>query len=105
MTYRQWVEKYAGNKINRYSAGGVIGCPMDKTGIANCNNYESGECDYCWDREMPGTKVRAKVKMKVRIKVPVWKVEEEHDNCFVQILRNPQTGELSIGWRINKEEQ
>ena len=31
----------------------------------------------------------------------VWEIAEEHDNCTVQILRNPQTGELSIGWWEN----
>ena len=36
--------------------------------------------------------------------VNIYDEEEIHTNCTVQILRNSITGETSIGWWENKEE-
>ena len=33
----------------------------------------------------------------------IYEEVERHDNCTVQILKNPITGELSVGWWDNEE--
>lgn len=35
----------------------------------------------------------------------LWEEVELHENCTVQILRNVMTGELSVGWWKNEEEE
>lgn len=35
----------------------------------------------------------------------MYDVVEEHDNCHVQVLRNSVTGEISVGWRQDDEEE
>ncbi len=41
---------------------------------------------------------------EVETLVAFYDVVEEHDNCHVQVLRNSQTGEVSVGWWPNSAE-
>ena len=36
-----------------------------------------------------------------KISMAIYDIEEIHENCTVQILKNSVTGEISIGWWEN----
>lgn len=40
---------------------------------------------------------------EVEVETNIYDQVEEHHNCFVQILTNSRTGEVSIGWREEYE--
>ena len=49
-----------------------------------------GDCDSC---------------SRVEVETNIYDEEELHTNCTVQILRNSVTGEVSIGWWENEEDE
>ena len=67
---------------------GWVGCPDCKVYI-NWNYDPSGALKK-WDR-----------RTTVKVTTAVFDVEEIHDNCTVQILKNSVTGETSVGWWEN----
>lgn len=40
-----------------------------------------------------------------KIETNIYDIEEIHHNCTVQVLCNSVTGEVSVGWRKEKEEE
>lgn len=36
--------------------------------------------------------------------IPIYDECERHDNCVVEVWRNSVTGEVSVGWWPNKED-
>lgn len=38
------------------------------------------------------------------VTVPIYDKEEVHENCTVQVLINTHTGDVSIGWWPNEED-
>ena len=40
-----------------------------------------------------------------RVSTNIFDEEETHTNCTVQVLRNSVTGEVSVGWFRNKEQE
>ncbi len=42
---------------------------------------------------------------KPQITTNIYDTEEIHHNCTVQVLRNSLTGEVSVGWWEEKEEE
>jgi hypothetical protein len=44
-------------------------------------------------------------KADIEMETNIYDVVEEHHNCFVQILRNTVTGEVSFGWRKENEDE
>ena len=37
------------------------------------------------------------------VETNIYDIEEIHENCTVQVLRNSLTGEVSVGWWENEE--
>lgn len=56
--------------------------------------YETTADDTCEHFAESETKV---------IEVNIYDVEEVHDNCVVQILKNTVTGDMSVGWWEKEE--
>ena len=42
--------------------------------------------------------------MTETVETNIFEVKETHPNCNVQVLHNSVTGEVSVGWWENKEE-
>ena len=43
--------------------------------------------------------------MTEQIESNIFDIEEIHENCTVQILKNSLTGEISVGWWENEESE
>ena len=50
MTFREQAEKDQPWRISDFCAGGVFGCPPDRS-VQDCNDHRG--CRKCWDREIP----------------------------------------------------
>ena len=44
-------------------------------------------------------------KKPIAVETNIYDQEEIHHNCTVQVLRNSVTGEVSVGWWKEKEEE
>lgn len=44
-------------------------------------------------------------KGPITVETNIYDIEEIHHNCTVQVLRNSLTGEVSVGWWEEKEEE
>lgn len=49
--------------------------------------------------------IKAKLRRlaETRVECYVYDVEEIHEDCTVQVLRNSVTGEVSVGWWANEK--
>lgn len=65
----------------------------------DCQFAEEGTFLLCGLMRHPPEKWQAPPEMNL------YDEEETHENCTVQILRNSITGETSVGWWENKEEE
>ena len=66
------------------------------------NNGKEEDCDVRgWDFVRSGCP-NFSDKRKPRVETNLYDTEEIHPNCTVQIWRNSQTGEESIGWWPNE---
>lgn len=59
MTYREKAVKETPERIQRFSLGGVLGCPdgmpKDEKPCMQCNKVNDSICRGCWDKEAPET--------------------------------------------------
>lgn len=83
-----------------YEAVNMIRDYCSKTECENCvfrilhKNKLYGEIWYC-------RMVNAPYEWEVPTETNIYDIEEVHENCTVQILRNSLTGETSVGWWKN----
>lgn len=58
--------------------------------------------DFKWSMDKKSPRIEVKIEEATKIETGVFDIVEEHDNCFVQVLKNSVTGEISIGWKENE---
>ena len=51
------------------------------------------------------TRYELDTKREEKVDLSLYDVEEIHENCTVQIWKNSATGDVSIGWWENEEEE
>lgn len=86
----EWVERdeYYDDIVYRCSACRTDFCLYEGTPQENEWNF----CPNC------GADMRGK---STKVETNIFDEEEIHENCTVQILKNSQTGEISVGWWEN----
>ena len=66
-------------------------------------NYIEG-FDFVWDVDRKNPRIEVIIEECEKVKTNIFDVVEEHENCFVQVLKNSVTGEISVGWREQGKE-
>jgi hypothetical protein len=59
----------------------------------------------CLPKETPQAIDMAIAALNAQTTVAIYDQEEIHHNCIVQVLRNSVTGDVSVGWWREKEEE
>lgn len=78
--------------------------PDTNPGYIPCPDYEARNCEGCaTPDELFGDSEQLDDSIILN-SVSIYDEEEIHTNCTVQILRNSVTGDVSVGWWPNEEE-
>ena len=97
MTNRQWLEGLDDEEfittLQRFLWGYEQKddeCPPDRSW--NCNS----NCTVCWVKWLRAESDKPTTAF--------YDIVEEHHNCTVQVLKNSVTGEISVGWKEERDE-
>ena len=94
MTNRQWLAGLSDEKLVNLMR--PIVCPPGQKCAPwrRCPPDKLVGCLACW-KEWLG-------RESDKPTTAIYDIIEEHHGCFVQVLKNSITGEMSVGWKENK---
>ena len=94
----KYIDRDAFIKEQCHKCDGWCNCVGEGCDCLNCTLDE--RCDFIKElAEFPSIEIVSCDAANIHL----FDVEETHENCLVQILRNRYTGEYSIGWKENEE--
>ena len=101
--YGYYVSKYTGAEVDAAIGAVLEGRAVLVTNCPNCGApIEHGKCPYCGTKFlMYDGHLEDKLNCKTAIASNVYDKTETYHNCTVEVWRNSQTGDTSVGWYKN----